>query len=341
MNLEFYKNNVVVLEKKIGKLVKEDEPIFSVVVPAYNLSEFIVETLESVFAQTLTNYEIVLVNDGSTDSIEFEAKLKPYFDKIIYLKQENAGAATARNTAILHSRGKYIAFLDGDDVWFPNYLKKQLEFIEKNGLELVYCNALFFGEKFYKVETYMEQSPSVGSVTAEKMLQAKISFITSGTVVSRERLLENGLFDRRFPRNEDYDLWFRLVKNGLKTDYQRDVLLKYRIRKGSLSGNVVDRIERILLAHQIFLEKYVLSESEKNSLAKSDLSLRHQLLIAEGKDCLVKKQFAEAKAKFRKANRICFKLKLFAIIFLLNVSPNTVLRFFHRMRSDEMTLMKS
>lgn len=326
-------------EQTRENLTARKSPIFSVVIPAYNLSEYIVETLESVFAQTFTDYEVILVNDGSPDTSIFEEKIKPFLSKIIYLKQENLGAAEARNTGILHSKSKYIAFLDGDDIWLPNYLEKQFEFIEKNELELAYCNALFFGEEFYKVKTYMEQSPSMGSVTPEKMIQAKINFITSGTVVLREKLLENGLFDKQFPRNEDYDLWFRLVKNGLKTHYQEEVLLKYRIRPGSLSGSIVNRIERIISAHQIFLQKYELNETEKQVLQEANLRLERQLLVAKGKDFLLKKEFAEAKETFRKANQISFDIKLWTIIFLINISPNLLLKIFQKRRSAEISLM--
>jgi glycosyltransferase involved in cell wall biosynthesis len=93
-------NKPKILEKRVGRLVKPDAPLVSVVIPAYNVAEYIAETLDSALAQTFSDFETIVVNDGSPDTARLEKVLFDYFDKIIYLKQENGGAAAARNTAI-------------------------------------------------------------------------------------------------------------------------------------------------------------------------------------------------------------------------------------------------
>ena len=91
-------------------------PTLSIIIPAYNAAAFIDETLESVFAQTFSDFEVILVNDGSSDGPELERVIAPYRNRILYLDQDNLGPAGARNTGIRHARGKYLAFLEGGAV---------------------------------------------------------------------------------------------------------------------------------------------------------------------------------------------------------------------------------
>src|ERR1700756_1773689 len=100
-------------------------PSVSVVIPAYNSARYIGETLDSVFRQTYRDFEVLVINDGSPDTEALEAVLRPYFERIVYLKQENRGPAAARNLGIRQARGEYIAFLDSDDCWLPEDLASQ------------------------------------------------------------------------------------------------------------------------------------------------------------------------------------------------------------------------
>src|SRR6201998_3148699 len=92
-------------------------PSVRVVIPAYNSARYIGETLDSVFGQTYRDFEVLVINDGSPDTEALEAGLRPYFERIVYLKQDNRGPAAARNLGIQQARGEYIAFLDSDDCW--------------------------------------------------------------------------------------------------------------------------------------------------------------------------------------------------------------------------------
>jgi len=97
-------------------------PLVSVIIPAYNAAVFIGETLTSVFNQSYSNYEVIVVNDGSTDTAELEKVLAPFRGRLVYLEQENKGPSAARNSAIGKARGEFVAFLDSDDTWLPDYL---------------------------------------------------------------------------------------------------------------------------------------------------------------------------------------------------------------------------
>ena len=102
-------------------------PRVSIIIPAYNVASYIGETLASVFAQTFTNYEVIVINDGSPDTEELERALEPYFNRISYLKQENLGAGAARNVGLRAAKGEFIAFLDADDLYHPERIKKAVD----------------------------------------------------------------------------------------------------------------------------------------------------------------------------------------------------------------------
>src|ERR1041384_6033366 len=121
-------------------------PLVSIIIPAYKVAPYIAATLDSVFAQTYLNYEVIVVNDGSPDTEEFEEALQPYLDRIRYLKQENLGASVARNKGVKAARSEFIAFLDADDVWRSNYLHEQLKFIRDRKSALVGPGEPSFGK---------------------------------------------------------------------------------------------------------------------------------------------------------------------------------------------------
>ena len=111
----------------------------SVVIPAYNAAPFIAQTIESVFGQTFRNFEVIVVNDGSPDTAELERELQPYMDRIRYRTQPNAGPSSARNLGIREARGEFVAFLDSDDAWLPDYLATQMKILTADpSIDLLY-----------------------------------------------------------------------------------------------------------------------------------------------------------------------------------------------------------
>lgn len=326
-------------EMKIGKNVIADVPKISVVIPAYSITPFIAETLDSVLAQTSKNYEIILINDGSPDTEEFEAVLTPYFDEIIYAKQENSGASLARNAAICLARGELIAFLDGDDIWLPHYLAMQIAFLEKNNLEMVSCDALLFGEPFFEGRRFSADSPSHGKVTPESLINTNNNVITSGTVIKKKALEKSNLFDKALLFMQDFDLWFRLAKSGAKIGYQPEVLLKYRVRSDSLSGSNIERAARNIRAMKVIESKYELTGSEKAALDYQMAASVAEYELEQGKTALVQNDFAKARRHFNEANKFYRKTKLAAVVWLLRLSPKLTLHLFKKMRSAEFSFI--
>lgn len=326
-------------ETKIGKDVLIGDVKVSVIIPAYNISGFIAATLDSVFAQTYRNFEVIIVNDGSEDTENLEKVLKPYLEKIIYGRQKNSGASKARNAAICLSRGELIAFLDGDDLWFPDYLAEQVEFLEENKLDMVYCDAELFGDNFLGGKTYMETTPSHGEVNPISLINAKCNVITSGTLVSREKLSEVNLFDPRAIRAQDFDLWFRLAKDGAKIAYQCQSLIKYRVSSNSLSGSNVQRAERNIMILNFIRDKYEFTPNEKKAWQKQVTFSEAEVELEKGKFNLIKGNYREAQKQIARANLYYRKPKLSILKIFLKICPRLTLKLFKKFRPNEFSFI--
>lgn len=326
------------VEIKAGNLVCA-APKVSVIIPAYKVAEYIVETLASVFAQTFQDYEVILVNDGSPDTAALENALKPYSEKIVYARQENLGAAQARNSAICIARGELLAFLDGDDVWFPGYLESQINYLEKENLEMVYCDAVLFGEPLSEGRRFSQTAPSSGQFTAQSLIDGSCNVITSGTVVQKSKLAEFNMFDTKTHRTEDFDLWFRLAKNGVKIGFQTEVLLKYRVRIGGLSGTNVERTIRSIAAFRAINEKYQLTSEEKKAWQAKIVACEAEYELEQGKLYLTQSEFEKARKHLAEANKFYRKLKLYAVVWLLLVNPKLARNVFKKMRPAEFSFI--
>ncbi len=323
------------VEKYVGASVLTDAPKISIITPAYKIAPYIAETLESIFAQTFFNYEIIIVNDGSPDTEEFERVLEPYLHKIVYLKQSNGGAAHARNVAIEHARGELLAFLDGDDVWYENFLLAQLEYLNENDLDLVYADAILFGGSAMDGQRFTENAPSVGAANFDNLLDLRCNVITSGVLTKKQKVLDAGNFDEDWLRAHDFALWLKMARNGARIGYQKDVLLKYRVRHDSLSGDSIQRVEREIDSYGRITKKYELNEAQKKIVAQQLERLHAELEIERGKLLLMREDFASALKSFRQANTYKQSKRLALIIYLLEKMPRLFLRIYKfRRRAD-------
>jgi glycosyltransferase involved in cell wall biosynthesis len=300
-------------------------PKISIVIPAYNVAMYIGETLESVFAQTCEDYEVILVNDGSPDTEDFERAIQPYRARINYLKQENRGASAARNTGLRAARGKLIAFLDADDLWAPDYLEEQLKFIREDGCDLACADARIFGASEDPGRSYMDSlmaaAPPQGRVTFLELVSAERSLITSGVVVRRDLVLAVGLFDEALRNAQDFDLWLRLARHGARLAYHRKVLLSYRSRPDSLSGDTINSHRRELRVFDKIEQSYDLTPAERRELTAVIRTRRALLEYELGKLYLVPGDFARARESFVKANNLQRSWKPRLALWLTRIAP--------------------
>jgi glycosyltransferase involved in cell wall biosynthesis len=300
-------------------------PFVSIVIPAYNVAPFIGETLTTVFAQTFTDFEVIIVNDGSPDTEEFERALQPYIDRVSYLKQENRGASAARNAGLRAARGELIAFLDADDLWSPNYLEEQLKFIRGYGCELACADAMIIGVSADAGRSYMDslmaEAPPEGRVTFLELVNAERSLITSGVVVRRDLVLEVGLFDEALRNAQDFDLWLRLARHGARLAYHRKVLLSYRSRPNSLTGDAINSHRRELRVFDKIEQSYDFTPVERLEVTAVIRSRRALLEYELGKLYLGPGDFARARESFVNANSLQRSWKPRLALWLTRIAP--------------------
>lgn len=327
--------------KSVGRKVKSAPPKVSVIIPAYNIAKYIGEALDSVLAQTCQDFEIILINDGSPDTPEFERVLEPFREQIIYLKQENAGVGPARNAAIGVSRGELLAFLDGDDVWLPDFLESQVNFLEANNYDLVYSDALLFGEAAFDGQTFMQGAPSTGEANFESLLDFRCNIILSGSVARKQMVLDAGMFEPTDVRAQDFNLWLRMAHRGSRVGYQRKVLLKYRVRLDSVSGNFAQRIEREIDAYGRISKMIKLDEKQREIVRRQIERLEADLQLERGKSFLLEKDFGAAKNAFAKANEFHQSNRLRVVVWLAKNAPRLLLRIYRKRRRDELVFVGS
>jgi glycosyltransferase involved in cell wall biosynthesis len=192
-------------------------PMVSVIIPTFNRENYVTKAIDSVLAQTYPDYEIVVVDDGSTDNTK--EVIRKYKDKIRYLYQKNQGVSSARNSGIKASRGEWIAFLDSDDEWFPDYLLYQVDQIKKTlGPRVYITNALTLSEDG-TISNYFEQNnisslfKGASSLTINKPLLFVIKYRLASLItvlMKKDIVIEAGKFDERLSILEDYDLFARM-----------------------------------------------------------------------------------------------------------------------------------
>jgi glycosyltransferase involved in cell wall biosynthesis len=299
-------------------------PKVSVIIPAYQAAAFIAEALDSVFAQAFLDFEVIVVNDGSPDSAELERAIAPYRDRIVYLKQDNRGPAGARNTGIQNARGKYVAFLDGDDCWLPEYLASQINFLEETPLlDAVYCDACYFGHSALAGKTYMQTCPSKGAVTLESLIRSDCQPITSCTIISRRLVVDAGLFDERVDIRgcEDYDLWLRIACRGGRIGYHREVLGRYRSRPGSLSSDGIAMLKALVEVYEKALSTMDVKRDTRELLRRQLNQTQAQLELEIGKQSLARGNFQEAKHSLTVAYDFFHTTKLKLALLGLQFAP--------------------
>ncbi|HYK22081.1 MAG TPA: glycosyltransferase family A protein [Pyrinomonadaceae bacterium] len=301
-------------------------PLVSVIVPAYDVAEFIGEALDSVLAQTFSDYEIIVINDGSPDTKALERALKPYMSRIVYLKQENRGVSAARNNGIAAARGSLIAFLDGDDTWLPNYLDVQVARIQADPtIDVLYPNVMMFSDATESAEEFMTACPSNGEVTFERLLLQECN-VSNCSIARRETLVRAGLFDESLRSVEDFDLWLRIAKHGGRIAYHRDVLARYRRRPGSLTADPISMCQHILRVLQKVEQTMTLTPSESATAELQQRRFKALLHFHEGKRAFFSGDTAGAIHGLTEANRFFQNRKTAITVMMLRIAPRLLLR---------------
>jgi glycosyltransferase involved in cell wall biosynthesis len=304
-------------------------PAVSVIMPSYQVAEYISAAVESVLNQTFTDYEIIVVNDGSPDTVELERALAPYRDRINYIKQENRGCSGARNTAIRRAGGRYIALLDPDDVWEPDYLAVQVGILEKDpSIDVLYPDALIFGDSHLAGRTFMEMMPSQGEVTFEALITQRCNVMISVTA-RREAIVDAGMFNESLRSSEDFDMWLRILQRGGRIRYHRRVLVHYRRHRTSLSADPVWMCRHILKVLDEVESRNDLSVSETRTLKLQIARFRALACLNEGKRAFFGGDVRTAIDKLTEANSFFGSPKISVALLMLRAAPHLLLRAYN------------
>jgi len=216
-------------------------PKISVVIPAYNSEKCIRETLESVFNQTLSPYEIIVVDDGSKDNTA--ALIQSFGDRVRYIRQDNQGIAAARNTGIHSATGDWIAFLDHDDLWLPTKLEKQSKVVTENP-DLICVYTTF---AYLHLDGSLVEVPAFPAKNLWPALRYRTPILPSTAIVKRSALLAIGGFQKLYCI-DDWNLWFRLVACYSSDSFKEisERLTLYRWWENNESKNFMPVMEAVL-----------------------------------------------------------------------------------------------
>lgn len=225
--------------------------MFSIIIPLYNKYAYIQRAIDSVLNQSFKDYEIIVVNDGSTDGGD-ELVDWLYEDKIKLINQDNQGVSMARNRGIKEAKYPWIAFLDADDYWHPDYLETMVEGISK------FPTAAMFGCSYSQRKEDLGKVDQAGWFEVNDYFKRAIVntlFFTSATIIRKEFFLENPGFDGGLARGEDLDVWFRAVLFFGKPVYNFSKLVYYSQDDPAQATNTAFPVEKSL-SSKILSENY-------------------------------------------------------------------------------------
>jgi glycosyltransferase involved in cell wall biosynthesis len=253
-------------------------PLVSIVIPAFNSEKVLTDALESVRTQTHTNFEALVVDDGSTDrTMEIASKYATDDTRFRCLKQSNAGSAVARNTALKQARGQWIAFLDSDDVWFPTKLETQLRLSnEDSAANLLFSNYWIWNGGQDRCLRYSRRREFPEGDLVGRLYRGN-TFGTSTVMVRRDMMDRVVGFDPELRHVHDWDLWLRISEAGMHARGVWEPQIRYRIWSGNVTAN---RVRNATFAVRV-MEKAVARASSQSSVQLADY--RYGLRLAQAR----------------------------------------------------------
>ena len=232
-------------------MIDENIPLVSVIIPTYNRIKYINRAIESIFAQTYKNYEVIVVDDGS--ALDVKEAIRSYMNGITYVYQEHGGLAAARNTGINISKGKYLAFLDDDDVFEPKKLEIQIPILEENtDIGFVYSDHILFNEHFSLCVSDM-RCPIGQDFNKVFFMDHRIAIPT--VLIKRECFDGVGLFDEFLRQHEDGNLLLRISMHW-KVKFSNYPSARVRLHSEMMSRNRVEIYSSIIQSSKKILVLY-------------------------------------------------------------------------------------
>lgn len=285
----------------MNSISTEKIPDVSVVMPVFNGAEYIREAIESLLGQTMTNFELIVVNDGSTD--DSAAIVASYNDPRIRLidRAVNLGLTITRNEGVSAARGEFIAMLDCDDVALPARLEKQLAYMQHHPE----CGLL--GSWFYLIDQNGQVEREQRVVFESAQIPVNLLFhnvFGQSTVMLRRSLLPEGPYREEFPPAEDYDLWVRLADRHSVANLP-ETLVKYRIHPGGVSWKKAETAEKSV-------KKILRSQLENLGLVVSDADMETHRCIGRHESATLRDDFEKVDQWFLRISVANKKTKIYS-----------------------------
>jgi glycosyltransferase involved in cell wall biosynthesis len=265
-----------------GRIVPVPSPSFSIIIPAYQAAAFIADAVESALAQTLTPHEVIVCDDGSTDKLA-EA-LRPYSGRITLLRKEHGGAASARNVALRAASSEFVAFLDADNIFLPEYLEAVGELAAmRPDLDILTTDAHLeldgeiYGRYYRGKAKFIVDDQRRGIIHQH--------FIFANAAFRRESLLSVGGYDETVLA-EDTDLLLRMILGGSRAGLVDEPLAVYRIRSGTLSSNLPGSLRSGVIVLERVSEHPSLTSDERRYLRRELADKRREAELAEAEEAL-------------------------------------------------------
>ncbi|MGI8637112.1 MAG: glycosyltransferase family 2 protein [Segetibacter sp.] len=235
-------------------------PLVSIILPAYNCEKYLREAIDSILQQTFTNFEFIIINDGSSDATE-KITLSYIDPRIIYLKNDtNKGLIYTLNRGLSKAKGKYIARMDGDDISLPERLKKQYDWLEGNKTVDVLATQVSLIDENDKDIGFWEDDIKHSTANSIKKYLPVNNCIAHPTILGKKEAFLKYKYNPSQKLSEDYDLWLRMTADGLTIDKLAQPLLKHRILQSSFT-----RTRNVNVFYKVAVVKW---NFVKNSLAR-------------------------------------------------------------------------
>ena len=278
-------------------------PKISVIIPTYNRGQYITQALESVLNQTFHDYEIIVIDDGSTDNTQ--EILKKFEGKIISLRQDNQGISNTRNRGINESHGVYITFLDSDDFWAPDKLEEQVKILDAYPkVGIVYARMPIINERGEKIGM---KPAGVSGKNFKELLEVWGDIPTSTVMTRRDCFEKAGLFESPLEPMEDIDMWIRIARFYDLYEIENKVLAYYRRHEEQITSKKTRVYNGLLRIYTKIYDNY--PEAPRNLMLKR---------IVENQYLLARENYMEGHYKnaFTHALAAILRYPLLGILFM-------------------------
>jgi glycosyltransferase involved in cell wall biosynthesis len=286
----------------------------SVIIPTYNRAQHVTHAIDSVFDQTYAHYEVLVVDDGSTDGTR-EILRERYGGRIRYLYQANKGPSGARNTGIRAARHDLLAFLDSDDMWFPRKLEIQVPLMSDQSIVLSYTNSveikgasredwpgiLAAQDWFSQIGLRFDDEPAILDLPLRLLLRRAFGGIMTPVVICRKKAVERvGAFDERMDIAEDLRLWLRLAFEGRFAVSSQPLACRRRLGSGNEltdSGNVFYCQKNENSRLEVFMECYARAVNQPADVQQRLRQFIVHSLAQQAKQCALEGKYSIARRR--------------------------------------------